>query len=99
MRAFLEKVRAADWIARRCRHRLAGHAARSRQSPANGLQWKPGLFQLVDPAEPRIRRCVKVKAEVNPFDPRWRDYFEDRAFFKYMGIYRHELEWSRREAK
>lgn len=53
----------------------------------------------VYPAEPRIRRFVKVKSEANPFDPRWRDYFEVRAFFTYMGIYRHELDWSRPEAK
>jgi hypothetical protein len=39
---------------------------------------KPKLFQLVDPTETRIRRYVKVKSEANPFDPRWRDYFEDR---------------------
>jgi hypothetical protein len=51
---------------------------------------KPRLFQLVDPTETRIRRYVKVKSEANPFDPRWRDYFEDRAFFKRMGIHRHE---------
>jgi hypothetical protein len=51
---------------------------------------KPKLFRLVDPTETRIRRHVKVKSEANPFDPRWRDYFEDRAFFKRMGIHRHE---------
>jgi RNA-directed DNA polymerase len=45
---------------------------------------------LADPTETRIRRYVKVKSEANPFDPRWRDYFEDRAFFKRMGIHRHE---------
>jgi hypothetical protein len=28
--------------------------------------------------------------EANPFDPKWRDYFEDRAFFKWFGVHRSE---------
>ena len=79
------------WIAKRYWHRLGRtrrtFAADSGERTPDG---KPRLFQLVDPTETRIRRYVKVKSEANPFDPRWRDYFEDRAFFKRMGIHRHE---------
>jgi RNA-directed DNA polymerase len=48
------------------------------------------MIRLVDPTETHIRRHVKVRAAANPFDPVWRDYFEDRAFFKKFGIHRHE---------
>ena len=83
--------RSVDWIAKRYWHRLGRKrrtfAADSGERTPDG---KPKLFQLADPTETRIRRYVKVKSEANPFDPRWRDYFEDRAFFKRMGIHRHE---------
>ena len=83
--------RSVNWIAKRYWHRLGRtrrtFAADSGERTPDG---KPKLFRLVDPTETRIRRYVKVKAEANPFDPRWRDYFEDRAFFKRMGIHRHE---------
>ena len=79
------------WIAKRYWHRLGRtrrtFAADSGERTPDG---KPRLFQLVDSTETRIRRHVKVKSEANPFDPRWREYFEDRAFFKRMGIHRHE---------
>jgi RNA-directed DNA polymerase len=83
--------KSVNWIAKRYWHRLGRirrtFAADSGERTPDG---KPKLFRLVDPTETRIRRFVKVKAEANPFDPCWRDYFEDRAFFKRMGIHRHE---------
>ena len=42
---------------------------------------KPIWLKLVNPTEISIRRHVKIRGEANPFDPRWRAYFEDRAFF------------------
>jgi len=51
---------------------------------------KPVWVRLVYPTETKIRRYVKVRAEANPLDPSWRGYFEDRAFFKKLGIHRHE---------
>jgi RNA-directed DNA polymerase len=51
---------------------------------------KPVWLRLVHPTETKIRRYVKVRADANPLDPQWRGYFEDRAFFKRMGIHRHE---------
>ena len=43
---------------------------------------KPHLVAAGYPSDTKIRRHVKIKAEANPLDPQWRDYFEDRAFFK-----------------
>jgi RNA-directed DNA polymerase len=83
--------RSADWIAKRYWHRLGRNrrtfAADSGERTPDG---KPKLYRLVDPTETRIRRHVKVQSAANPFDPRWRDYFEDRAFFKKFGIHRCE---------
>jgi RNA-directed DNA polymerase len=51
---------------------------------------KPVWLRLVNPTETKIRRHVKVRADANPFDPHWHDYFEDRAFFRKFGIHRQE---------
>jgi RNA-directed DNA polymerase len=51
---------------------------------------KPVWVRLVYPTQTKIRRHVKVRADANPLDPQWRGYFEDRAFFKKLGIHRHE---------
>ena len=51
---------------------------------------KPVWLRLVYPTETKIRRHVKIRADANPLDPQWRGYFEDRAFFKKLGIHRHE---------
>ncbi len=49
---------------------------------------KPIWLRLVNPSETRIRRHVKIKGDANPLDSQWRDYFEDRAFFRWFGIHR-----------
>jgi RNA-directed DNA polymerase len=51
---------------------------------------KPVWLRLVNPTETKIRRHVKVRADANPLDSRWHDYFEDRAFFRKFGIHRSE---------
>jgi RNA-directed DNA polymerase len=74
------------WIAQRYWHRL-GRRRRSFAAPTGEttLYGKLGMARLVDPTETPIRRYVKVKADSNPFDLRWRSYFEDRAVFKATG--------------
>ena len=83
--------RSVDWIAKRYWHRLGRKrrtfAADTGERTPDG---KPVLARLIDPTETRIRRHVKVRMEANPFDPRWREYFEDRAFFIRFGIHRTE---------
>jgi RNA-directed DNA polymerase len=51
---------------------------------------KPLWLKLVNPTEISIRRHVKIRGEANPFDPRWRAYIEDRAFFRKFGVHRRE---------
>jgi len=48
---------------------------------ANG---KPKLVSLRDIGETKIRRHCKIKAEANPFDPKWEEYFEQRYGFKML---------------
>jgi RNA-directed DNA polymerase len=66
------------------RDRFAAHTGK--RTPGG----KPLWLKLVSPTEIGIRRHVKIRGEANPFDPRWRAYFEDRAFFKKFGIHRRE---------
>ena len=42
----------------------------------------PRLAVLVNPARTPIKRHIKVKAEFNPFDPRWDAYIEKRTTHK-----------------
>jgi len=39
---------------------------------------------LVKASKTKIRRHIKIKAEANPFDPRWETYFEERLYFKML---------------
>jgi RNA-directed DNA polymerase len=82
--------RSAAWLAKRYWHPVGRWqptlAAVTGRKPDGTPRW----IWLVDPRETTIRRHVKVRADANPFDPRWREYFENRAFFKKLGIYRSE---------
>ena len=51
---------------------------------------KPIWLKLARASETKIRRHVKIRAEANPFDPDWQDYFAERAFHKKFGIHCHE---------
>ena len=51
---------------------------------------KPVWLRLVYASDTKIRRYVKIRANANPFDPHWQDYFKERAFLKKFGIHRHE---------
>jgi RNA-directed DNA polymerase len=55
-----------------------------KRTPEGKVVW----FKLVNPVETKIHRHLKIKGEANPFDPHWRAYFEDRAFFKKFGVHR-----------
>jgi RNA-directed DNA polymerase len=81
----------ARWIAQRYWHcidrRIWTFAADTGERTPEG---KPIWSKLVYATDTKIRRHVKIRAEANPFDPRWRDYFEERAFYKWLGIHRHE---------
>ena len=46
--------------------------------------------RLVYASETKIRRCINIRQTANPFDPQWRAYFKERAFFKKFGISRQQ---------
>jgi len=56
------------------------------RAPDGKVAW----FRLVNPVDIKIHRHRKIKGAANPFDPHWRAYFEDRAFFKKFGVHRPE---------
>jgi hypothetical protein len=41
---------------------------------------------LVYAGDTKIRRHVKIRQTANPFDPQWKGYFKERAFFKQFGL-------------
>jgi RNA-directed DNA polymerase len=51
---------------------------------------KPMWLRLVYAGETKIRRHIKIRKDANPFDPQWKSYFKERAFYKKFGIHRHE---------
>jgi RNA-directed DNA polymerase len=83
--------RRAWWIERRYWHQLPGNrSVFATYTGRKRTDGKPEMVRLVSPMDTRIRRHTRVRPGANPFDPRWRDYFEDRAFFKRFGIHRWE---------
>lgn len=51
-------------------------------------QGKPKVEALFEAASVPIRRHVKIRGEVNPFDPKWETYFEKRHDVKMIGSLR-----------
>jgi len=78
------------WVLRRYWHPLGRKwkfaALLRKRTPDGKAVW----FRLVNPADTKIQRHRKIKGAANPFDPDWRSYFEDRAFFKKFGVHRPE---------
>ena len=78
------------WVLRRYWHPLGRKwkfaAQLEKQTPDGKAVW----YKLVNPADTKIQRHRKIKGAANPFDPHWRPYFEDRAFFKKFGVHRPE---------
>jgi RNA-directed DNA polymerase len=89
--------KSTDWILRKYWHSVGGRswwfATDNGQRTTDGkIRW----LKLVCANKTIIRRHLKIKAEANPFDPCWRSYFEDRAFFKKFGLHLHEAGIHRR---
>lgn len=47
-----------------------------------GRGGKPRQVQLINAADVKFKRHVKIKGEANPYDPTWELYFEQRAGIK-----------------
>jgi RNA-directed DNA polymerase len=78
------------WIIQRYWHPQGGRKVFAVDTGERTPGGKPLWLKLVNPTEISIRRHVKIRGAANPFDPCWRAYFEDRAFFKQFGIHRRE---------
>ena len=76
-----------DWVKRRY---FPGSAKRAWdfafQTGEQTSEGKPVWRRLVYASDTKIRRYVKIRQTANPFDPQWRAYFKERAFFKKFGI-------------
>jgi RNA-directed DNA polymerase len=76
----------ARWVAGKYWHLGEGRgwsfAADTGERTADG---KPIRLQLERAGARPIRRHVKIKGDANPFDPAWRDYFEERVLLKRFG--------------
>ena len=55
-----------------------------KRTPDGKKMW----LKLVNPGATKIFRYRKIQGVANPFDPHWRSYFEERAFFKKFGVLR-----------
>src|SRR5262249_54881504 len=47
-------------------------------------------LRLVHADNTKIRRHAKIRQAANPFDPSWKPYFVERAFYKKFGISRRQ---------
>jgi len=47
-------------------------------------------LKVAGAAEVKIRRHIKIRADANPYDRQWWQYFSERRFRKKFGITRRE---------
>jgi RNA-directed DNA polymerase len=80
----------ARWIFQRYWHLLGNRRVFATPTGHRTPSGKPLWLKLVYPTDISLRRHVKIRQAANPYDPGWRAYFEDRAFFKKFGIHRSE---------
>jgi RNA-directed DNA polymerase len=76
-----------NWIVGRYWHRLNGKKVFAVDTGERTPEGKTVWLRLVNVTETKVRRHVKIKAAANPFDPQWRNYFEEREFFKWYGVH------------
>ena len=76
-----------NWIVSRYWHRLNGKKVFAVDTGERTPEGKTVWLKLVNVTETKVRRHVKIKAAANPFDPQWRNYFEEREFFKWYGVH------------
>lgn len=73
-----------QWAMRRHRHRPKRWVMAKYFTPYAGHKWvfsgtvNEKLLHLYDAASVPIKRHIKVRAQANPFDPKWEVYFEQR---------------------
>ena len=80
--------KSSSWIASRYWHRLDGREVFAADTGTRTTDGKTIRLRLHSPSRLPIRRYIKIKGEANPFDPAWRQYFEDRKIVKRFGTTR-----------
>ena len=80
----------SQWIIQRYWHSIGGKKVFALDTGERMPNGKTNWLRLVNPVETSVQRHVKIRGEANPFDPRWRAYFQDRAFLRKFGIRRPE---------
>jgi len=81
----------SNWIWKRYFHSLDSSSWVFAVNPGERLtSGQPIWLKLTRTACIPVRRFLKIRADANPFDPNWFDYFEERAFFKKFGLTRRQ---------
>jgi RNA-directed DNA polymerase len=83
--------KSSQWVMQKYWHRIGRRSwvfavDTGDRTPTGQTVW----LKLRFAADTKIRHHPQIKGTANPFDPRWREYFEDRAFLKRFGILRWE---------
>ena len=69
------------WIANKCFTRVPGEGGGNRWAFYGEVERTDGSLKLVGPfkaSRVRIRRHIQIRADVNPYAPRWAEYLERR---------------------
>jgi RNA-directed DNA polymerase len=80
--------KSSSWIARRYWHHLDGREVFAADTGTRTTDGKMIRLRLHSPSRLPSRRYIKIKGEANPFDPAWRQYFEDRKIIRWRGTTR-----------
>ena len=74
-----------QWITKRYWHQLQGWKVFAVDTEERDSQGNVIWLKLFSPGRIPILRHIKIKANSNPFDPKWRPYFEHRSMVKRFG--------------
>jgi RNA-directed DNA polymerase len=74
------------WIAKRYWQQIGPRFWEFAVDAHDSRDGRPFKLRLARAAAVPIRRHVKIRSGANPFDPKWRTYFEERALLKARGL-------------
>lgn len=74
------------WIAKRYWRQIGTRFWEFAVDTQETREGRPIILRLARPSAVPIRRHIKIKSDANPFDPKWRPYFEARAVLKKVGL-------------
>jgi RNA-directed DNA polymerase len=71
------QLKAPKWVRSICQNQ--GNRRYVLQGTYLGRRGEPRIIRLTKAADVSIKRHVKIKAAVNPYDSDWETYFEERT--------------------